>query len=159
MSGPRDATDAERAVMARCIDRALDAARSGGTAGISAAVMRGDTLIAIAENEVHLKNDPTRHAEIVAMSRAGHALASSDLSGCTLLTTLQPCEMCLAAMRFAGIDRVIYAAGRPDVVEAKYFRFPGLDLAAFDAADASGFTAIGGVEAERITHVYARAAD
>ncbi|HBS50328.1 MAG TPA: deaminase [Rhodobacteraceae bacterium] len=155
MSGPPEATEAERAVLRRCIDRALAAATTGGTAGISAAVMRGDTLLAIAENEVHLHNDPSRHAEIVAMSRAGRALDDADLSGCTLISTLQPCEMCLAAMRFAGIDRVIFAATKPNVPLDKYFRFPGLETEDFNRADHAGFTAIGGVEEARIVHLYA----
>lgn len=152
-------TPAERAVMADLIDRALDEAKDGGKAGIAAAVMRNDTLIARGLNEVHLRHDPTRHAEIVAMSAASRALSDPDLSGCTLLTTLQPCEMCLSAMRFAGIARVIYAAGRPDVVETKYFVFPGLGLDDFHHADHSDFVAIGGVEDHRIRHIYAKAAD
>lgn len=159
MTQSKTPTAPERDTMNMLIDRALEAAGSGGTAGISAAVMRDGVLLSVAENEVHLHHDPTRHAEIVAISRATRAIARPDLSGCTLLSTLQPCEMCLAAMRFAGIGRVIYAAGRPDVVERKYFRFPGLALEDFNAADQEGFLAIGGVGAERITPLYARAAD
>lgn len=153
------ATDAETAIIDRLIDRALNAAEDGGKAGISAAVMRGDTLLAIAENEVHLHHDPTRHAEIVAMSRATRALSDPDLTGCTLLTTLQPCEMCLAAMRFAGIDRVIFAATKPNVVLSKYFAFPDLELSDFDRADHQTFCAIGGLREDRIVHLYAKAAD
>jgi tRNA(Arg) A34 adenosine deaminase TadA len=156
---PAHASDAERAVMDDLIDRALAEAETPGKAGIAAAVMKGDVLIARGLNEVHLKQDPTRHAEIVALSAATRALAEPDLAGCTLLTTLQPCEMCLSAMRFAGIRRVIYAAGRPGVVVSKYFAFPGLALADFHEADPEGFTAIGGVGAARIEHIYAQAAD
>lgn len=152
-------TQAERDVMRDLIDRALDEAKDGGKAGIAAAVMRGDTLIARGINEVHLRHDPTRHAEIVAISAATRALSDPDLSGCTLLTTLQPCEMCLSAMRFAGIRRVIYAAGRPDVVESKYFAFPGLTIPDFRRADHDDFTAIGGVDEDRIRHIYAMGAD
>ncbi|WP_407494195.1 nucleoside deaminase [Pseudooceanicola sp. MF1-13] len=159
MTDTPPATAAEIATMDRLIDRALEAAEDGGKAGISAAIMRGDTLLAIAENEVHLHHDPTRHAEIVAMSRATRALADPDLSGCTLLTTLQPCEMCLSAMRFAGIKRVIFAATKPNVELSKYFAFPDLDLTDFDRADHDGFLAIGGVQEDRIVHLYAKAED
>ncbi|MFW2589245.1 nucleoside deaminase [Sagittula sp. SSi028] len=154
-----NATSAEIDTMRDLIDRALAEVDDGGKAGIAAAVMRGDAILSRGLNQVHLHHDPTRHAEIVAISAATRALSDPDLSGCTLLTTLQPCEMCLAAMRFAGISRVIYAAGRPDVVEDKYFAFPGLRIEDFDRADHKAFTAIGGVCADRITHVYANAAD
>lgn len=152
-------TSAEIAVMNDLLDRALAEKDSGGRAGIAAAVMRGDTLIARGLNEVHLDHDPTRHAEIVALSGAARAARDPDLSGCTLLSTLQPCEMCLAAMRFAGIRRVVYAAQKPGVKIDKYFAFPGLGLADFHAADAQGFTAIGGVCEHRIIHVYAAGDD
>lgn len=156
---PDQPTQAERDVMHDLIDCALGEADDGGKAGIAAAVMRGDTVLSRGMNEVHLHHDPTRHAEIVAMSAATRALSDPDLSGCTLLTTLQPCEMCLAAMRFAGITRVIYASGRPDVVEAKYFAFPGLHLGDFHQADHTDFTAIGGIGDHRIRHIYANADD
>lgn len=159
MSAAAAPTDRERAVMHDLIDRALDEAQDGGRAGIAAAVMQGDTVLARGLNEVHLHHDPTRHAEIVAISAATRALSQPDLAGCTLLTTLQPCEMCLAAMRFAGIARVIYAAGRPDVPLDKYFAFPGLEMDQFAAADHDSFTAIGGVGAERIVEVYRNKAD
>lgn len=153
------ATPAEEAILHDLIDRALEEAETPGRAGIAAAVMRGDTLLARGLNEVHLAHDPTRHAEIVALSAATRALSDPDLSGCTLLTTLQPCEMCLSAMRFAGIRRVVFAARKPDVVLGKYFAFPDLDLPDFEGADHAGFTAIGGVGEERIRHLYAKAAD
>lgn len=153
------ATDAETQVMNDLIDRAWSEVDDGGKAGIAAAVMRGDTVIARGLNEVHLDHDPTRHAEIVAMSRAARALAQSDLSGCTLLTTLQPCEMCLSAMRFAGISRVVFAATKPNVLVSKYFRFPTLDISQFEAADQDGFTAVGGVCEHRIADVYAKGDD
>lgn len=152
-------TPAEEAVMQDLIDRALAEVDSPGKAGIAAAVMRGDTVLARGMNEVHVAHDPTRHAEIVALAAATRALSDPDLTGCTLLTTLQPCEMCLSAMRFAGIRRVVFAARKPDVVVKKYFAFPGLDLPDFDDADHAGFAAIGGVGEDRIRHIYAKAAD
>jgi tRNA(Arg) A34 adenosine deaminase TadA len=150
-------TDAERAVMDAAIDRALAlAARDDGRAGIVAAVMRGDTLLAFGENEVHRRNDPTRHAEIVAISRATRALATPDLTGATLLTTLQPCEMCLGAMRFAGMARLIYAATKPKVA-GKYFMFPALGIEQFQNAADGSFTQIGGVGEARVLALYADA--
>lgn len=152
-------TEAETEVMNDLIDRALQEAETPGRAGIAAAVMQGDVVLARGLNEVHLNNDPTRHAEIVAISAATEALSQPSLDGCTLLTTLQPCEMCLAAMRFAGISRVIYAAGRPEVPTGKYFAFPGLHVQDFEMADHEGFTAIGGLCQHRIIDLYAAEAD
>jgi tRNA(Arg) A34 adenosine deaminase TadA len=154
-SPQRTATDAETKIMHELIDRAREAARASGPAGIAAAIMNGDTLLARGINEVHLNHDPTRHAEIVAISAATRALGETRLEGCTLLTTLQPCEMCLAAMRFAGIRRVIYAAGRPNIPTEKYFAFPGLQMADFNAADHEDFTVISGLCEHRILDIYA----
>lgn len=74
-------------------------------------------------------------------------MGTTDLSGCVMISTLQPCEMCLAAMRFAGIKRVIFGATQ-EKVAAKYFVFPYLSLADFQGAG-TPFEAIGGqLEAE-----------
>ncbi|MCB1390122.1 MAG: nucleoside deaminase [Rhodobacteraceae bacterium] len=146
------ATEAERAEMARLIRRAQAAADEPGKAGIAAALLRDGTVVAEGVNHVHLLPDPTRHAEIVALGRAAQALGRADLSDCTLLSTLQPCEMCLAAMRFAGITRVIFAA-RQERVPAKYFAFPHLRLADFLGPDRP-FAAIGGVLEEAVLPLY-----
>lgn len=152
-------TPFETAVMHDLIDRALAEKDTPGRAAIAAAIMRGDTVIARGLNEVHLDHDPTRHAEIVAISRATRALGDPDLTGCTLLTTLQPCEMCLSAMRFAGIRRVLFAAQKPGVAFSKYFAFPDLDIPDFQSADPEGFDAFGGLCEHRIIDVYAAADD
>lgn len=72
---------------------------------------------------------------MVALSKATAQLGRRDLSGCTLIPTLQPCEVCLATMRFAGIQRVIFAATQANVV-GKYFVFPELGIE--DFKDAGG---------------------
>lgn len=146
-------SDLERAEMQRLIDRAHEASHEPGKAGIAAALLRDGQVIAEGVNHVHLIPDPTQHAEIVALGRAAKALGQADLSGCTLLSTLQPCEMCLAALRFAGIDRVIFAA-RQESVPAKYFAFPHLHLSDFLGAG-PGFTAIGGVMEAQVLDLYA----
>jgi tRNA(Arg) A34 adenosine deaminase TadA len=57
--------------------------------------------------------DPTAHAEIVAMRQAGRALGNHRLVGCTLYVTLEPCAMCAMAMVHARLERVVYAAADP----------------------------------------------
>ena len=89
------ATAAEFRAMDEAIIRALEAVHETGKAGIAASVLRDGQIIARGENEVHLQSDPTKHAEMVAITRAAAALQTTDLSDCVIVSTLQPCEMCL----------------------------------------------------------------
>ncbi len=150
-------TQAEREALRAAITRALDAHRDSGRTGIAAAIVCDDEVIVTAENAVDQDIDPTRHAEMVALSKATAQLGRKDLAGCTLISTLQPCEMCLAAMRFAGIGRVIYAATQERVAD-KYFVFPGLGIRDFHAAGGR-FTHVGGVMEEDVLHLYADGAE
>lgn len=152
---PAQITPVESAAMRDAIDRALAAQQQSGKSGIAASLLYDGQIIATGENEVHLQVDPTRHAEMVVFRRGAAALRRSDLSGCTLISTLQPCEMCLAAMRFAGIDRVIFAARQGQVAD-KYFAFPHLRLADFNPDNT--FTAIGGIGEDRVLALYAHGA-
>lgn len=146
-------TQAERDAMQAAIKRALEAQRSFGRTGIVATLLCDDAVIATAENEVEQDNDPTRHAEMVALSKAAVHLGRKDLSRCTLISTLQPCEMCLAAIRFAGIKRVIFAATQANVA-GKYFVFPKLRIEDFNAAG-DPFCYIGGVMEAEVLDLYA----
>ena len=147
-----DVTQAEMDALRKAVTRALDAHRASGRTGIVATILCGDAVVVSAENEVDQQNDPTRHAEMVALSQATQQLGRKDLSGCTLISTLQPCEMCLAAMRFAGIQRVIFAATQTKVA-GKYFVFPELGIEAFK--DAGGdFSYVGGVMEKDVLHLY-----
>ncbi len=149
-NGEVSATEYE--ALSDAIKRALKACAESGKSGIAATVMRGGKVISTGENEVHLQCDPTQHAEMVAITRAASDLGMADLSDCVLISTLQPCEMCLSAMRFAGITRVIFAATQI-MVATKYFVFPHLRIEDFQ--NGTGFTAIGGVFEDRILHLYA----
>lgn len=145
-------TPAEDMALRNAIDRALTARHESGKAGIAACILRDGKPLSTAENEVQLQSDPTQHAEMVAITRAAAALGSTDLSGCVMISTLQPCEMCLAAMRFAGIKRVIFAATQ-ERVAAKYFVFPHLRISDFQHD--GNFTAIGGIDESRVLPLYA----
>ncbi|TKA95012.1 nucleoside deaminase [Cereibacter changlensis] len=142
----------ERVAMHEAIDRALHAARESGKSGIAATVLKAGKVVATGENEVHLQCDPTQHAEMVAITRAAQVLGTTDLSGCVLISTLQPCEMCLSAFRFAGMERVIFAAMQANVPE-KYFAFPHMRLEDFQRN--ADFTFVGGVGEELVLHLYA----
>ena len=145
-------TEEELAAMREAVDRALAAKNESGKAGIAAAVLLNGVAIGRGENEVRLQADPTKHAEMVALSEAGARLGSTDLSNCVMISTLQPCEMCLAAMRFAGIRRVVFGATQSKVA-GKYFVFPGLSLSDFQGAG-EPFDAIGGQMEEELLHLY-----
>lgn len=143
----------EKRVLNDAIRRAIDAHRSTGRTGIVAAITRGDQLIEMAENNVFQDCDPTRHAEIVVLGKAAARLETTDLSGCTLISTLQPCEMCLAALRFSGISRVVFAA-RQENVAAKYFMFPKLSIEDFKTAGRE-FSYVGGIGEPDVLYLYA----
>ncbi|WP_444666192.1 nucleoside deaminase [Cereibacter changlensis] len=142
----------ERSAMNEAIDRALRAARESGKSGIAATVLKAGKVVATGENEVHLQCDPTQHAEMVAITRAAQVLGTTDLSDCVLISTLQPCEMCLSAFRFAGMQRVIFAATQANVPE-KYFAFPHLRLEDFQRN--ADFTSVAGLDEELVLHLYA----
>ena len=142
----------ETHLMRELISRARVASGEAGKAGIAAALIRDGQILAEGVNHVHLDPDPTQHAEIVALGRAAAALGRADLSDCVLMSTLQPCEMCLAAARFAGIRRIVFAA-RQENVAAKYFAFPHLTLEDFQRAG-PGFEAVGGVGEAEVLDLY-----
>src|ERR1700761_8802798 len=95
---------------------ALGEARSAAEAGevpIGAVIAHEGKLIAHGQNRVLRDNDPTAHAEIVALRKAAHALDNYRLKGCTLYVTLEPCAMCAGAMIHARIDKLVFAADDP----------------------------------------------
>jgi guanine deaminase len=92
--------------------RAKMRAREGGPFG--ALVVRDGEIISRGWNQVTSTNDPTAHAEIVAIRSACLTLSTFQLTGCTLYVNCEPCPMCLAACYWAGIERIVHAAGRDD---------------------------------------------
>ncbi|HEX4765828.1 MAG TPA: nucleoside deaminase [Lichenihabitans sp.] len=95
---------------------ALAEARAAGARGevpVGAAVMRGDDMLAVAGNRTLELRDPTAHAEMLAIRAACAALGSERLAGCDLYVTLEPCTMCAAAIAFARLRRLYYAAPDP----------------------------------------------
>ena len=80
---------------------------------VGAVIVRDGIKIAEGWNRNITRRDPTAHAEIVAMRRAGRRLGNHRLVGCTLYVTLEPCAMCAMAMVHARLARVVYAAADP----------------------------------------------
>ena len=85
-----------------------------GDVPIGAVVLdRVGAVIASAHNERERTNDPTAHAELVALRRAGAALDSWQLVGCTLVVTVEPCTMCAGAIVLSRVDRLVFGAWDP----------------------------------------------
>ncbi len=96
--------------------QALAEARRGGAAGevpIGAVIVKDGAVIASAHNAPRGLNDPTAHAEVLAIRAAAQALGNERLDGCELWVTLEPCPMCAGAISHARIARLYYAAADP----------------------------------------------
>ena len=98
------------------IEAALVEARHAAEAGevpIGAVIVYEDEILTRGQNRVLRDNDPTAHAEIVALREAAKLLGNYRLNRCTLYVTLEPCAMCAGAMIHARLDRLVYAAPDP----------------------------------------------
>ncbi len=96
--------------------RALDVANQAALVGevpVGAVIMRGYEVIASGANATRGGNDPTAHAEIVAIRAACARLGTDRLTDCDLWVTLEPCAMCAGAIAHARIARLYYAASDP----------------------------------------------
>ena len=89
------------------------AAADGGEVPIGAVTVHEGAIVGHGQNRVLRDNDPTAHAEIVALRAAAIALGNYRLNGVTLYVTLEPCAMCAGAMIHARLDRLVYAAADP----------------------------------------------
>jgi tRNA(adenine34) deaminase len=100
----------------QAMEAALAEACKAGDAGevpIGAVVVHEGAIIARGQNSVIRTNDPTAHAEIVALRQAARFLGNYRLSGCALYVTLEPCAMCAGAMIHARLDRLVFATPDP----------------------------------------------
>lgn len=98
------------------MDQALDEARKAGARGevpVGAVIVKDRDVIAMAGNRTRELNDPTAHAEILAIRDACKTLGMERLTGADLYVTLEPCPMCAAAISNARIARVYYGAADP----------------------------------------------
>lgn len=98
--------------MRLALDEAAAAARDGEVP-VGAVVTRGGEVLALARNRMRVDNDPTAHAEMVAMRAAAAKLGDSRLDGCDLWVTLEPCAMCAGAVSLARISRLYFGAPDP----------------------------------------------
>jgi tRNA(Arg) A34 adenosine deaminase TadA len=113
---------------------AIQKTREGIAAGQSpfgSVIVRQGEVVAATHNTVWRTTDPTAHAEVNCIRAAAGALQTIDLHGCTLYSTTEPCPMCLSAIHWAKIDRVVFGATIADAAAAG---FAELHVAAKDLA-------------------------
>jgi tRNA(adenine34) deaminase len=97
--------------MAEALLEAQKAAESSGDVPVGALIISpAGEIIARAGNQKEYLNDPTAHAEVVAIREAAKALDDWRLNGCTLVVTLEPCVMCAGAIQAARLSRVVFGA-------------------------------------------------
>ena len=113
----------------RFMKEALQAARRAGKRGavpVGAVLVLDGRVIARGSNATVARQDPTAHAEVVALRRGARRLGNHRLTGATLYVTLEPCLMCLGAMVQARIHRCVFGARDPKVGAAGLLRLPRL---------------------------------
>jgi len=99
------------------LQHALKIAEKGidkGHGPFGAVITKNGRIVSEATNEVVISNDPTAHAEVLAIRRASAFLKTHDLTDCVLYTSCEPCPMCLGAIYWSGISKVVYASDRND---------------------------------------------
>ena len=106
--------------MARAIELSLENVRSGRGGPFAAVVVKDGRIIAEGTNCVTSTNDPTAHAEMVAIRGAARALGHFELKDCEIYTTCEPCPMCLGAIYWARPARVYYAGTAADASKAGF---------------------------------------
>lgn len=106
--------------MARAIELAMENVGSGRGGPFGAVVVKDDQIIAEGANSVTSTNDPTAHAEIVAIRKACAKLGRFELRDCEIYASCEPCPMCLGAIYWARPTRVYYGSTAADAAKAGF---------------------------------------
>ncbi|MET9365735.1 nucleoside deaminase [Streptomyces sp. NPDC006632] len=109
----------ERTWLDEAIGLATTSVQNGG-GPFGALIAKGGEVVAIGNNNVTSHLDPTAHGEVTAIRAACQKLGSFSLEGCTLVTSCEPCPMCLSSALWARVDRIIFAADRDDAAVAGF---------------------------------------
>jgi tRNA(Arg) A34 adenosine deaminase TadA len=112
-------TQQDREFMQMAIDLSIEnVAKGGGPFG--AVIVRNGEVIATGANRVTANNDPTAHAEVSAIRAACAKVENFKLEGCTCYTSCEPCPMCLSALYWAGVERIVYGNTKEDAKEINF---------------------------------------
>lgn len=113
--------------LARAVALSREHMERGAGGPFGAVVAVDGRMVAEGWNQVTSTNDPTAHAEVVAIRRACAALGRFDLAGATLYTSCEPCPMCLASALWARVGRIVYANTRTDAAGIAFDDAPFYD--------------------------------
>jgi len=114
------ASSSDASFLQDALDLAVENVESGLGGPFAAIVVEDGSTLATGTNRVTTIQDPTAHAEITAIRAACRERADFELDGCTLYSTCEPCPMCVGAIYWARLDRVVYAATRADAADAGF---------------------------------------
>jgi guanine deaminase len=103
--------------MARAIQLSIDGVHSGRGGPFGAVIVRDGKIVAEGVNQVTSTNDPTAHAEVLAIRKACESLGSFELRDCELYTSCEPCPMCLGAIYWARVSRIYFANTAEDAAK------------------------------------------
>jgi tRNA(Arg) A34 adenosine deaminase TadA len=109
----------DRKFLREAVEIAISGIKKGG-GPFGAVIVKDNEIIAASNNRVVLSGDPTAHAEVLVIREAAKNLKTYDLSGCVLYSTCEPCPMCLGAIYWSGIGRVVYSTDRNDAASAGF---------------------------------------
>lgn len=112
--------DGEERFMRAAIELATGNVLSGNGGPFGAVVVRDGVIVATGVNMVTAKNDPTAHAEVIAIRNACSALETFELQGCSLYSSCEPCPMCLTATLWARVTHLYFASTASDAANAGF---------------------------------------
>lgn len=117
--------------MTMAIDLAIKGVEANEGGPFGCVVVKDGKVIGVGNNQVTSKNDPTAHAEMLAIRQACDQLGSHQLEGCVIYTSCEPCPMCLGAIYWARPDKVFYACSQEDAAKSGFddaFIYKEIDL-------------------------------
>ena len=109
--------DQHRQLMMQAVEVSAEHMRNGAGGPFGAIVVKDGEIVSRGHNRVTSSNDPTAHAEVVAIREACATLGTFSLEGCVIYTSCEPCPMCLSAIYWARIDAIYYANSRKDAAD------------------------------------------
>jgi tRNA(Arg) A34 adenosine deaminase TadA len=109
----------DKIFLRRAIEIASENINTGG-GPFGAVLVKDNNIISEAGNRVVVNSDPTAHAEILAIRSAASLLETHELNDCTLYSSCEPCPMCLGAIYWSGIKKVVYSCDRSDAETAGF---------------------------------------
>ena len=156
--------DLDSLFIARTVVLSRTHMQAGHGGPFGAVVVMAGKVVAEGWNQVTSTNDPTAHAEVVAIRRACTALNRFDLRGATLYSSCEPCPMCLSSALWARVDRIVYANTREDAAaigfdDAPFYeemkRAPDITMARMDnhpSAEARGVFLEWAAKCDKVTY-------